>query len=120
MKCEQPGKPLQKDGEDLIASFFSSEKIIPRVLDRQIAESARQLMRRHPECKKPADAVHLATALRMNVDELHTYDGSDLLLLDKLVARSDGEMLRICRPYVPQPDLLQELDNAAVKTPLAE
>ena len=110
-KCEQAAKPLSQEGEDQIASFFSSERITPRVVDRQIAEASRQLMRRHPECKKPTDAIHLATALRMNVDEMHTYDGSDLLLLDNKVARSDGEMLKICRPYVTQPDLLQEIDN---------
>ena len=111
VKCEGAAKPLSQEGEDTVAAFFSSEKITPRVVDRQIAEAARQLMRRHPECKKPNDAIHLATALRMNVEEMHTYDGSDLLGLDKKIARSDGEMLVICRPYVAQPDLLQEVEN---------
>lgn len=62
-------------------------------------------MRRHDACKKPSDAVHLATALLMDVDEMHTYDGSDLLGLDGKVARQDGEMLSICRPYIEEPEL---------------
>ena len=40
-------------------------------------------MRKHAACKKPSDAVHLASALLMNVDEMHTYDGSDLLILNE-------------------------------------
>jgi predicted nucleic acid-binding protein len=107
-KCEGPAKPLDEDGEDKIAGFFASERILPVTVDRRTAELARRLMRRHPECKKPTDAVHLASAILLNVDEMHTYDGSDLLKLNKLVARQDGEMLTICTPYVPEPELLLE------------
>ena len=74
-------------------------------------------MRRHPECKKPSDAVHLATAILMNVDEMHTYDGFDLLKLNKLVARQDGEMLAICTPYVEQSELFPEAKDAQTKQP---
>jgi len=52
-------------------------------------------MRRHPECKKPIAAVHLAMTILRNVDEMQIYDVSDLLLLDKLVAGQDGEKLTI-------------------------
>ena len=65
-------------------------------------------MRRHSECKKPSDAIHLATAILMNVDEMHSYDGSDLLGLNEKVARQDGEMLVICTPNVPEPEFLLE------------
>jgi predicted nucleic acid-binding protein len=107
-KCEGPAKPLDEAGDDKIAAFLASDHILPITLDRRTAELSRRLMRRHPECKKPSDAVHLATAILLNADELHTYDGSDLLLLNKLVARQDGEMLVICRPYVAQPELFPE------------
>lgn len=70
-------------------------------------------MRRHAVCKKPSDAVHLATAILLNVDEMHTYDGSDLLDLNEKVARQDGEMLKICHPYIEEP----ELDLEAPKEP---
>jgi predicted nucleic acid-binding protein len=90
-KCEGKAKPLDEDGEDAVAAFFASDRILPVVVDRRTAELARRLMRRHPECKKPSDAIHLATAILMNVEEMHTYDGSDLLVLNKKVARQDGE-----------------------------
>lgn len=111
VKCEDSAKPLSDDGEDLIAGFFASDKIVPRVMDRAVVEKARRLMRKHPACKKPSDAVHLASALLMNVDEMHTYDGSDLLILSEKVSRADGELLTICTPYVAQPDLLQGIKS---------
>jgi predicted nucleic acid-binding protein len=114
-KCEGPAKPLNEDAEDRIAAFFASERILPVTLDRRTSELARRLMRRHPECKKPTDAVHLATAMLMNVDEMHTYDGSDLLKLNKLVARQDGEMLVICTPYVAEPELFAGTKNVEAK-----
>ena len=104
-KCEGKAKPLDDDGEDKVAAFLAAEHILSVTLDRRTGELARRLMRRHPECKKPSDAVHLATAILMNVDEMHTYDGSDLLKLSKLVAKQDGEMLTICTPYVAEPEL---------------
>lgn len=115
-KCEGPAKPLDTDGEDKIAGFLASEHILPITMDRRTAELARRLMRRHPGCKKPSDAVHLATAILMNVDEMHTYDGSDLLKLNKLVARQDGEMLTICPPYVEQSELFPEAKDVEPET----
>lgn len=104
-KCEGQAKPLDEEKEDGVAAFLGSEHILPAPVDRRTAELARRLMRRHPECKKPSDAVHLATAILLNVDEMHTYDGSDLLGLNEKVARGDGEMLKICSPYVKEPEL---------------
>jgi hypothetical protein len=78
------------------------------VVDEQIGVLARRLMRQHPECKKPTDAVHLATALILNVDEMHTYDGSDLLMLDGKVNRLDGQLLVIRRPAPVAPPAPQE------------
>lgn len=104
-KREGKAKPLDEASEDNVAEFLGSEHILPVPVDRRTAELARKLMRRHAECKKPSDAVHLATAILLNVDELHTYDGSDLLDLNEKVARSDGELLKICPPYVQEPEL---------------
>jgi predicted nucleic acid-binding protein len=81
-KCEGKAKPLSEDGEDTIDSFFESDRILPAPVDRRTAVLARKLMRKHECCKKPADAIHLATAVLMNADEMHTYDGSDLLVLE--------------------------------------
>ncbi len=104
-RCEGKAKPLADAEEDKVAAFLRSEHIMGAPLDRRTGELARKLMREHPECGKPTDAVHLATAILMNVDELHTFDASDLLKLSGKVARRDGEMLTICAPYVPEPKL---------------
>ena len=53
--------------------------------------------------KKPADAVHLATAILHNCDELHTTDGENLLQLNGRIARLDRTPLVICRPPDPPP-----------------
>jgi hypothetical protein len=47
------------------------------------------------------EAFHLATALALNVDEMHTFDRSDLLGLNEQVMRAEGVPLKICTPYVP-------------------
>jgi len=60
-------------------------------------------MRRHPECKKPSDGLHLATALALSVDEMHTFDSSDLLKLNGKMNCANGKPLKICRPSAPPP-----------------
>jgi predicted nucleic acid-binding protein len=107
-KVEGKAKPLDEASEDNVAAFLASEHILPVPVDRRTAELARRLMRRHTECKKPSDGVHLATAILLNVEEMHTYDGSDLLGLNEKVARSHGEMLKVCAPYVKEPELRLE------------
>ena len=93
-------KPLSEEQDRDIELFFRQKWIKPILLDERIAIAARRLMRTHPECKKPTDAVHLATALALNVEEMNTYDGSDLLKLSGKVNRADGKPLRICPPRV--------------------
>jgi len=100
-KCEGGRKPLLASEEDRVVQFLNQEFVLGVVVDETIGTAARRLMRQYVQCKKPSDAIHLATALRMNVDEMHTYDGSDLLSLDGQVRRQDGALLRICVPNVP-------------------
>jgi hypothetical protein len=50
-KCERPAKPLDEEGEDKIAAFFASERILPVTLDRRTAELARLPMRRTPNAR---------------------------------------------------------------------
>jgi predicted nucleic acid-binding protein len=104
-KCEGKSKPLSEDGDKAIEVVLSQEFIESVVVDEGIGISARRLMRRHPECKKPSDGIHLASALRLSVDEMHTYDGSDLLALDGQIMSADGRYLKICpaRPKPPPP-----------------
>jgi predicted nucleic acid-binding protein len=116
-KCEGTTKPLAEAQDRQIEAMLRQSWVQPMLVDERIGTAARRLMRQHPECKKPADAIHLATALALNVDEMHTYDKSDLLRLDRKVMRADGASLRICTPYIPtseQGELPLEIPDSAV------
>lgn len=105
-KCEGQAKPLSEEDDAKVEQLLRQKWIRPVVVDERIGVAARRLMRHYEECKKPADAVHLATALALNVDEMHTFDGSDLLKLDGKVLRADSKPLKICtpKPLPPEPD----------------
>ncbi len=111
VKCETEAKPLAETKDTEIEQLLRQKWIRPVVVDERIGIAARRLMRFHSACKKPSDGVHLATALALNVDEMHTFDGSDLLSLDGKVNRADGKPLVICiptpapAPPAPTPDL---------------
>ena len=69
----------EKDAE-LVARFFDNEYITVVQLSRTIAEEAARINRQHGA--KPADAIHLATALAADAQIVHTYDNKRLLKLD--------------------------------------
>ena len=98
-KCDGASKPLSIEGDKEIERLLAQPHIEAAVVDEAIGIATRRLMRAHPECKKPSDGIHLATALRLNVDEMHTYDGSDLLKLDGKLTCANGSRLKICVPY---------------------
>jgi predicted nucleic acid-binding protein len=104
-KCEGKAKPLDEAGDRAIERLLAQGFIEAVVVDEGIGIAARRLMRAHQACKKPSDGIHLATALRLSVDEMHTYDGSDLLGLDGKIMCADGRYLCICpaRPIPPPP-----------------
>lgn len=86
-----------------IEAFFKHDFISVRPVDRAIGEKARRLVWEFadsPEKLKPYDAVHVATAVMLNIPILHTYD-PDLLQLHGLVAFANGEKLEIVRPPAP-------------------
>ncbi len=69
----------------LIQDFFENDYIEIRTVDRLTAEYAANISRKHG--LKPADAIHVATAILHKCDCLQTYDGvqgchSKLLALD--------------------------------------
>jgi predicted nucleic acid-binding protein len=103
VKCETEAKPLAEEKDKEIELLLRQKWIRPVVVDERIGIASRRLMRHHAACKKPSDGIHLATALALNVDEMHTFDGSDLLSLDGKVNRADGKPLRICIP-TPAPE----------------
>ena len=113
-RCEGVSKPLAEEKDKDIEAVLGQRFIEASPVDEGIGVAARRLMRRHAACRKPSDAIHLATALRLSVDELHTFDGADLLNLDGQVMCADGRFLPICRvrPQPPAPaPLLDALEN---------
>ena len=72
--------PIPIEDARTVHEFFQHEWIVVRELDRGTAEDARELV--WNEGVKPKDAVHVATALRVNKDapleQFDTYDKDDL------------------------------------------
>lgn len=102
-RCDEPYKMLAEERDIILEDYFSEEFIIKASVDLKVAIIARQLLRYYGEygLKKPQDAIHLATAVVYNADEMHTFDGSDLLHLNGKIKRSDGKTLVIRKPPEP-------------------
>ena len=110
-KCpEVGGIPQDKDRD--FENYIEQEFITKVQVDVEVATLARRLLRQFPTIKKPQDATHIASCLLNNLDELHTFDGSDLLALDGVIPRADHGLLRICtppkRPINPQGDMFKD------------
>ncbi|MGJ7574549.1 type II toxin-antitoxin system VapC family toxin [Variovorax sp. RB2P76] len=99
-KCEGP-KALAAEQDVLFEQYIESEWVVEVQVDHAIATLARRLCREHPPHKKPNDAIHLASAVLNNLDEFHTFDQDDLLVLAGRVLRQDGMLLSICKPQPP-------------------
>lgn len=95
LKCEDGWTGLAAENDAKINNLFDQDFVKIVQLDSEIAKLAKALLRTHAKLKKPSDGIHLATAVYWEVDQLHTYDGSDLLGL-KVPLQSGGE-LTICK-----------------------
>jgi predicted nucleic acid-binding protein len=88
--------------EDTAFEDYLEQDYVQRVqVDVDVGTAARRLLRRFPQIRKPQDAVHAATAALHSVDELHTFDGDDLLPMDGLIPMQNGQKLKICKPPKP-------------------
>lgn len=92
-------EPSSGGGADQIGPYFEHEWVLVVPVDTLVGTTARALMMAGYAGLKPPDAIHLATAIVANADEMHTFDRK-LLGLDEKLARNDGNMLRICKPDV--------------------
>jgi len=96
---------IAEPADQVFENFLSQDYVVRVQVDVDVALLARRLLRAYPGLAKPADAIHLATALLNNVDEMHTFDGDNLLGLDGLIQKADGTLLRICHPpAAPDPN----------------
>ena len=105
-KCstETSGIPPDKDRD--FENYIEKEFITKVQVDVDVGFLARHLLRQYPSIRKPQDAIHVATCLLNNLDELHTFDGNDLLALTGVIPKQDRTLLVICvpskRPLKPQ------------------
>lgn len=102
-KCEGKNVSIQasqdKDFEDYIENPFVKKVAV----DFDVGRAARRLLRRFPTIRKPQDAIHVASSILNNVDELHTFDDNDLTKLNGKIPRLDKKMLVIkAPPELPQ------------------
>ena len=91
----------------MFEQFLEQDFVVEVQVDHQVAITARRLLRAHPGLKKPPDGIHLATAMLFNLDEMHTFDGENLLSLDGKVMRLDGRPSTIRKPPEPPQITLQ-------------
>ena len=68
------------EAEDKIVDFLMNPYINLVTIDFAVSRITRDLVRRYK--LNVRDAVHLATAIKLKVDALHTYDSDDLLVLN--------------------------------------
>lgn len=102
-RCAGEDTGLPEADDEAFEDYIEQEFVFRVAVDSDVGTAARRLLRKHPSIGKPQDAIHVATALIENVDELHTFDRADLLSLDGVLDRQDGEKLKICTPP-PPPD----------------
>lgn len=91
---------IPKEAEETISNFFKQEYIVVVQVTRTIAEQARALIWRFTHLR-PKDALHAATALYAEIENLHTFD-ADFLPLDGQIG---SPVLRVREPHMAQPDL---------------
>lgn len=96
---ERATKTLSLEVEQKIDALWNDDSVVGIIeFHDGIAIKARKLMRKALEqgwSLKPADAIHLASAQWLGVDEIHTYD-------DKWPRYSMMVGCKICEPYTSQ------------------
>lgn len=95
-KCEGEWTGLSPENDAAIDNMFDQDFVKVAQVDLEIARLAKRLLRTLDKLKKPSDAIHLATAVYWDIEQLHTYDGADLLGL--VVKTANGNDLDICKP----------------------
>lgn len=111
-KCDSTAVGIQEDQDRAFEDFIESEFIKKISVDVDVGNLARRLLRRHSGLGKPQDAIHVASCLLANLDELHTFDGSDLLKFDGVLPRRDKVKLKIGPPpSPPQPEMFPDDDD---------
>ena len=93
--CKNPD--VRNSPMENLSGFFEKSYIITIPVDLAIGRKAQHMQASGFIALKPADSIHLASAIRAKVTELHTFDG-DILKLDGSITDADGEQVKICKP----------------------
>lgn len=97
-KCEGELTGLPQSADTVFEDYIEQEFVRKVQVDVDVGMLARRLLRQFPELGKPQDAIHVASCLLNNVDELHTFDDRDLRRFDGILPRRDHIKLAICPP----------------------
>ncbi len=100
-KCNGNYVSLLEDRDDEFESFFKSGIVKPILVNVQVAKVSRRLCRKYQCLRKPQDAIHVASCIIGNMDELHTFDAKDLIKLDGKITVQNGNTLKISHPPFP-------------------
>ena len=100
-KCGDENTGLTVGDDQAFEDYLEQDFVKLIQVDVDVGRAARKLLRAHSTIGKPQDAVHVASALIENIDELHTFDRADLLALDSVLKCQNGNALRIVKPPNP-------------------
>lgn len=94
---------VKESGVDNLPTFFDHSYILLVPLDKSVGVKAQTMQTSGLAGLKPPDAVHLASAHRARVDEMHSYDEA-LIKLSETITGQDGKPMRICKPGDLKPE----------------
>jgi predicted nucleic acid-binding protein len=83
---------------DQFDKIFSKRNVQKKMVDNRVIQLSQDIRNWKPKISV-GDVIQLATAIHYKADELHTFDGDDLLPLNGNVA---GYPLVICKPKANQ------------------
>ncbi len=111
-KCDGESSGIEEEKDREFEDFIEAEFIKKIEVNVDVGNLARRLLRCHSGLGKPQDAIHVASCLLENLDELHTFDGSDLLTFNGVLPRRDRIKLKICAPPLPpEPEMFPNHDK---------
>lgn len=96
--CGNGSSGIESINDKAFESYIEQEFLMVAQVDFEVGTMARRLLRQHGRLRKPADAIHLATAVVYDLDEFHTFDEDNLIVLNGSVKNAGGRDLKICLP----------------------
>ena len=103
--------PIPKEQRDQVKRLFANKWIIPKGLNRRMAEISQELVWEYGV--EPKDGIHVATAMIYNVPYLYSYDDD---LLKKGELKTSYGTVTIVKPR-PPPQMNLPLENPNGKEP---